>query len=207
MAYRTGPVFKVAATNTPQPMFGSWVTAVAPAAGFNQAAGAPLVLTLGTAANAGNDAAQIFVPGEAVWLIDPNGAHGETAYIASILNNTVTLGPKTSQPLSGAGYPYTEFPHVVGGIGVGTFIFPKQIFNNYLIDLEDGGTGTFLYLGNAWNMTAVFRRFYKLAKTAAGVQPQFYDAGMFSAGNSFDLSELYVYGTIGDLWNMSINVN
>lgn len=203
MAYRTGAVLKVAATNTPQPMFGSWVTA---GAGFTAPSDSPLTLTLGTEANAGNDATQLFVAGEAVWLLDPNGTHGETAYLSSISGNTVTLGPKTSSGLSGRN-PVTEYPHVVGGIGVGTFIFPKQMFNNYLINLEDGGTGAFLYLGNAYNMTTAFRRFYKLAKTTAGVQPQFYDAGMFSAGNSFDLSELWVYGTANDTYNVSLNVN
>lgn len=206
MAYRTSGVFKVAATNTPQPMFGSWITAVSPTGALNQPASSPLVLTLGTAQNSGNDAAQIFVAGEDVWLIDPDGSHAEQCHVQSILNNTLTLGNKHSTNLSGL-EPVTEFAHVAGSIGVGTFIMPKQMLNNFLITFEDGGSGTFLYLGNRYNMTAVLWRFFKLAKIATGTQPLFYSAGMFSPGNPFDLSELWVYGTSGDLWNMSLNID
>jgi hypothetical protein len=206
MAYRTAGVFKIAATNTPQPLFGSWVTAVAPANGFAQASGAPLVLTLGTAQNVGNDAAQIFTT-EDVWLIDPNLANGEGCRIALIAGNTVTLGGQTRVDPQGNTNIVTSRPHVAGAIGVGTFIIPKQIFNNYLVTFEDGGTGAFLYLGSAPDMTAIDDRFFKLAKTAAGVQPQYYNAGMYSPGNSFDMSELFVMGTAGDLYNVSLNVN
>src|SRR5208282_673904 len=94
--FRPSPLCTLRSSTHPQPAFGSWITAVSPASGLAQAAGAPLTLTLGNAASSGNDASQMFKPGEAVWLIDPNGANGETAYIASVLNNTVTLAPKTN---------------------------------------------------------------------------------------------------------------
>jgi hypothetical protein len=206
MAFRTASTFTVAATDTPQPLFGSWVTAVSPANGFAQPSSSALTLTLGTATSSGADANQIFTPGEPAWLIDPNGAHGEEVRIAAVLNNTVTLGPKTITTLLNT-YPFTEYPHVAGSIGIGTFIMPKQMVNNFLVDLEDGGTGTFLYLGNAFNMTAVYRRYYKLAKVAAGVQPYFFNAGEFSQGNPIDISESWVYGTGGDSWNVSIMID
>ena len=194
----------VAATNTPQPMFGSWVTAVSPATGFAGPSGVPLTLTLGTAAASGNDASQIFTAGEPAWLIDPNGANGEEVRIASVSGNTVTLGPKTITTSKGYTYPFTENAHAVGVIGTGSLIFPKQMVNNFLVDLEDGGTGTFLYLGNAYNMTATFRRFYKVGKVASGAQPYFFNAAEYSPGNPIDISEIWVYGTAGDEYSVSL---
>lgn len=207
MAFRTAAVFKIATTNQPQPLFGSWVTAVSPASGFKQAAGAPLTLTLGTACNAGNDAAQIFTNGEAAWLLNPDGTNGEEVRIASVSGNTVVLGPKTNVTPGGQQNLFTEYSHTVGAIGTGSLLFPKQMVNNFLVDLEDGGAGTFLYLGNQYNMTAVFRRFYKLAKTASGIQPQFFNAAEFSPGNPIDISEVWAYGTSGDTYNVSIMID
>ena len=214
MAYRTSGVFKIAAANTAQPLFGSWVTAVSPATGFNQPATAPLTLTLGTAQNSGNDASQIFVQGEDAWLVDPSnsnpgGLNGETVKIAKISGNTVILGPKTLQPSTGqTAAPFTENAHKVGGIGVGSYIIPKQMLNNYLVQYEPGGTGPWLYLGNYQGMTGSLWRFYKLAITSAGVQPYFYNASMTSPGNPYDLSELYVYcANAGDQYNVSLNVD
>jgi hypothetical protein len=206
VAYRSSGVFKVAATNTPQPMFGSWITAVSPTGSLAGPTSAPIVLTLGTAQNSGNDAAQIFVPNEDVWLIDPNGANAEQCHVQSISANTLTLGQKHATNLSGL-QPVTENAHAVGAIGTGTFIMPKQMVNNFLIDLEDGGSGTFFYLGNRYNMTNVLWRIYKLAKTTSGVQPQFYNPTMYSPGNPFDISELFIYGTQNDLWNVTLIVD
>lgn len=212
MAYRTSGKFTVASSTIPQPLFGSWVTAVSPATGFQQAASAPLVLTLGTAQAAGNDASQIFQQGEPAWLVDPSGSnkggvHGETVTIAAISGNTLTLGPKTSQPANGQiAAPFTEYPHVAGVVGTGSWIIPKQLLNNFLVQYETGGTGSYLYLGNSMLMTATLWRFFEMAAQASG-QPSFYTASMTSPGNPYDLSELWVFGTAGDSWTASINVD
>ena len=104
MAFRVSPLLTIASSSSPQPAFGSWVTA---GAGFTAPAGSPITLTLGTAAASGNDASQMFIAGEAAWLVDPNGANGEDVRIASVLNNTVTLGPKTITTSKGQAYPFT----------------------------------------------------------------------------------------------------
>src|SRR5208337_994440 len=158
MAYRTSGTFQISAGNTVQPLFGSWVTAVSPATGFVQASGVPLTLTLGTAQASGNDAAQIFMPGEPAWLVDPSGSktggvHGEEVRIASISANTVTLGPKTITTSKGYAYPFTENAHVAGALGTGSYLIPKQMINNFLVQYEDGATGPFLFLGNSMLMT------------------------------------------------------
>jgi hypothetical protein len=212
MAFRTAGTFTIAATNTPQPLFGSWVTAVSPGTAFAQAAGAPLTLTLGTAQSSGNDASQIFQGnGEPAWLVDPSGSNkggvnAEEVRIAAVLNNTLTLGPKTITTPKTTN-PFTENPHVAGSIGVGSFIIPKQMLNNFLVQYEDGGTGPFLYLGNYMLMTANLYRFYKLASVGTGTQPYFYNASMTSPGNPYDASELWVMGTSGDKYNVSLNID
>lgn len=204
MAYRPIPsTFTVAATNTPQPLFGSWVTA---GAGFTQPALSPITITLGTALTSGNDA-QMFKAGENAWLIDPNGAHAETVFVASKSGNTLILGNMTGASPLGVQNPVTGYPHVVGGIGVGTFILPKQMMNNFLVTFEDGGTGAFLYLGCQYNMTATAFRFFKMAKTTVGNNPYNYNSAMFSPGNPFDASELWAYGTAGDAWNLSVVID
>lgn len=203
MAYRQVPsTFTVAATDTPQPLIGSWVTA---GAGFNAPSGVPLTLTLGTALTSGNDAS-IFAPGDEAYLIDPNGAHGEPVRIQSVSGNTVTLGNQTDMSTQGQN-PVTRFAHAAGAIGTGTFITPHQMANNFLVMLEDGGTGTFLYIGCKYNMTATAYRVFKLAKTSSGTQPQWYSSAMFSPGNPFQPSEWWAYGTAGDAWNISIIVD
>jgi hypothetical protein len=207
MAFRQIPsTFTVSATNTPQPLFGSWVTA---GAGFTQPAGMPLVLTLGTALSAGNDAS-MFTVGEPVWLIDPPAAtphFAETARIAAIAGNTVTLGNQTDMSAQGGNNPVTRYPHYVGALGIGTFIMPKVDANNFLVTLEDGGTGAFLYIGCRPNMTATAYRIFKLVKTVAGTQPQYYSSAMFSPGNPFSMPEVFVMGTAADTYNVSIAVD
>jgi len=197
--FRPSPLCTLRSSTHPQPAFGSWITAVSPASGLAQAAGAPLTLTLGNAASSGNDASQMFKPGEAVWLIDPNGANGETAYIASVLNNTVTLAPKTNTNTKIAN-PYTEFPHVAGALGTGTYILPKQMTNNVIIIYADGSVGPWLYIGSSplFTTTPFFLVIYKLAFFITGTQPAYWNAGMFSPGNPIDASELFVSGTSGD---------
>jgi hypothetical protein len=208
MAYRQIPsTFTVKATNTAQPLFGSWITA-GPASFTAGACGQPITLTLGTALTSGNDAS-MFVKGEPAWLIDPTGTspqNMETVRIQSILNNTITLGNQTDMSAQGGANPVTRFPHYVGGVGVGTFIMPKQLANNFLVTLEDGGTGTFLYIGCSPSMTATAYRIFKLAKTSTGTQPQYYSSAQFSPGNPFDMGEEFVYGTAGDIFNLSVSI-
>jgi hypothetical protein len=207
MAYRQIPsTFTVHTTNTPQPLFGSWVTA---GAGFTVPAGMPLVLTLGTALTAGNDAS-MFVIGEPVWLIDPPAStphYAETARISAISGNTVTLGNQTDMSAQGGPNPVTRYPHYVGALGTGTFIMPKQMANSYTVDFEDGGTGTFLYVGNSPLMTASAYRIAKLAKTTAGTQPQLYSPTMYGPGNPFDIAELWAFGTAADIYNLTVEID
>jgi hypothetical protein len=216
MAYRTSGVFVLGSSTIPQPLFGSWVTAVSPANGFATGSGAPLTLTLGTAQNAGHDAIQIFQQGEQAWLVDPSssnkgGVHGEVVTIASIVsptsNNQVVLGPKTNVSSGGISNMFTENPHVAGAIGTGSWLIPKQLINNFLVQYEDNGAGPFLYLGNSMNMTAVLYRFFKMASVSLNSQPAFYDASMTSPGNPYDVSELWVLGTSGDLYDVSLNID
>jgi hypothetical protein len=207
MAYRQIPsTFTVKSTSVAQPLFGSWVTA---GAGFAAPSSVPITLTLGTALTSGNDAS-IFHPGDEAWLIDPTGSsplNAEPIRIQSVLNNTVTLGNQTDMSAQGGANPVTRFPHYVGVVGTGTFIIPKQKANNFLVTFEDGGTGTFLYIGCSPAMTASAYRVYKLAKVAAGVQPNYYSPTMSGPGNPFDLSELFVVGTALDSWNLTVTVD
>jgi hypothetical protein len=216
MAYRkVGSTLKLAATNTPQPMLGSWVTA-ATGSFATAPAGSPVTLTLGTASVSGNDAANIFIPGEPAWLQVPSGAaapyisgSGETVLIKSVSGNTVTLGNQTDISAQGGPNPVTRASggYPVGALGTGAYLFPKQMSNNFLVVFEDGGTGTFLYIGCDYRMTATAYRVFKLAKTATGVQPAYYSSAMFSPGNPFDISELFVFGTANDVFNVSVVID
>lgn len=203
MAFRTFGVFKVQSTSVPQPLVGSWISA-----GISGASNAPITLTLGTALNAGNDAAQIFNAGDHALLIDPSGSNAEDVYISSVSGNTVTLGYKTGY---GAGQPsgqgvVTEKAHISGVFATGTFIIPNGQANNLFVACEDGNTGTWFYIGNAYNMTAVFRRIVKLAKTASGTMPFNYGATENFFGNPFAMSELWAFGTSGDQYNVSFAI-
>jgi hypothetical protein len=169
----------------------------------------PITLTLGTALTAGNDAS-MFVIGEPVWLIDPPGAtphYAETAIISAISGNTVTLGNQTDMSAQGGPNPVTRYPHYVGALGTGTFILPKQMANSYTVDLEDGGTGIFLYIGCSPLMTATAYRIAKLAKTTTGTQPQSYSPTFYGPGNPYDLAELFVIGTAADTYNLTVQVD
>lgn len=208
MAFRTGPIFQLASNTVPQPLFGSWITQVNSTTGVFGPFSVSASLTLGTASASGNDASNIFMQNEEAWLIDPNGGNAEAIVIGSISGNTVTLQPQTRVLPNGQQNFCTANPHVAGVFGTGTFIMPKQKTNNFLVDLEDGATGPFLYLGNRYNMTATQWRFYKLANVATNVQPYNFGAGMFSQGNPIDSSELWVLGsTAGDTYNVSLMVD
>jgi hypothetical protein len=208
MAYRKiGSTFALGITNTPQPLLGSWVTAAAAGVNFAKPSQVPIQITLGTASSAGNDAANIFIPGEQAWLLDPNGQHGETVNIGLVSGNNVTLYPSTDSSAQGGINPVTRFPHVTGALGVGSYLMPKQMANNFLVTFEPGGTGAFMYIGCSWVMTAAAFRIFELSKVAAGVQPQYYSSAMFSPANPFDMSEIFVYGTATDVWNVSVAID
>lgn len=213
MAYRTSGTFAISAGNTVQPLFGSWVASLTPTGGFAGSSGVPLTLTLGSAQASGNDASQIFLPGEPAWLVDPSaskfgGVNGEEVRIASISGNTVVLGPKTIHSAKGDAYVFTENSHVAGALGTGSYLIPKQMVNNFLVQYEDGATGPFLFLGNSMLMTGALYRFFKIAAAGTNTQPGFYDASMTSPGNPYDLSELWVYcAHAGDKYNVSINID
>lgn len=200
--YRQIPsTFSINTTNTPQPLFGSWVTA---GAGFTEPAGVPLTLTLGTALTSGNDAS-MFQKGEPAWLINADGSGAEPVRIQSISGNTVTLGNQTDSTILGDN-PVTRYAHFVGALGTGTFIMPKLECNNFLVDYEDGGTGSFIYIGCQYNMTATAYRIYKLPKSTTGNQPFFYSSAMYSPGNPVSIYQLFVYGTATDSYSLSIEV-
>jgi hypothetical protein len=142
----------------------------------------------------------MFIAGEQAVLWDPNGSHFETVLIASVnaAANQVTLGPTTITTAAGVANPFTQFPHVAGAIGTGTYILPRLDVNNPLIVFEDGGTGPWLYIGRGPQFTSTYQRIYKLAVTTTGVQPYYWNAGMYSPGNPFAPFELFVSGTATD---------
>lgn len=216
MAYRKiGSTFKIGTTNTPQPLLGSWVTA-ATGSFATAPASSPVTLTLGTASTSGNDAANIFTPGEPAWLQVPAGAaapyvsgSGETVLIKSVSGNTVVIGNQTDMSASGGPNPVTRAAggYPVGALGTGAYLFPKQVSSNFLVMFEDGGTGTFLYIGCDYRMTATAYRIFKLAKTATGGAPAYYSSGLMAPGNSFDASEWFVYGTANDIFAVIVQVD
>ena len=206
--FRPTPLCTLRSSSHPQPAFGSWITAVSPATGLLQPASAPLTLTLGNAASSGNDASQMFKPGEGAWLINVDGSGGEEVRIASVSGNTVTLGPKTNNS-SKIANPYTESAHAAGALGTGTYILPKQMTNNVIIIYADGGAGPWLYIGSSplFTITPYFLVIYKLAFFITGTQPAYWNAGMFSPGNPIDASELFVAGTSGDQFSTVLAID
>jgi hypothetical protein len=134
-----------------------------------------------------------------VWLIDPNGSHGEPAMIQSVngVANQVTLGLQTTGGIAGNN-PVTTYPHVAGAFGTGTFIALALDVNNTLVQLEDGTGSTFAYIGVAYNMTATYRRIFKLPKVGSGSNPFYWDASESFGGNPFRLSELWILGGAGN---------
>jgi hypothetical protein len=180
---------KIANTTIPQPFAGSWITAGALAA----PATIPIVLTLGGASSSGSDATNIFIPGDFALIINADGSNAENVFITAVSGNTVTLGYKKNlQP-----GVVTEKTHPVGTIGTGAFILINNVYNNYYMQTEDGNTAV-MYLGNAWNMTATFRRIAKLQKVTGGTQPIDTSDTENFFGNPFAASELWVLGTAND---------
>lgn len=218
MAWETSGLLEIQGTTntTPQPAWGSWVTAVV-SGNFSVPSSSPITLTLGNAnASGGSDATQLFprFAGQYAWLIDPGvsfaGANAEKVFLQSVSGNNVTLGAKplrsASSPGMGTINPVTEFGHVAGAVGVGTYILPAFDLNNVAVTYEDGGTGPWLYLGNNIAMTTTTYRIWKMANTTTGTQPAYYNSAMFSPGNPFNMSELWVLGVNGDKWSISCNV-
>ena len=157
----------------------------------------PITLTLGTATAASGiqDGNGIFSSGDWAWLVDPNGANQEAVRIQSVSGNTITLGPTTMVTPGGTSNPVTQRTHVSGAFGVGTFILLKTNANDLIITFEDGVATQWLYIGNAWNMTANVYRIAKLAGVAANAQPYTWNVNETSAGGPFDTSEIWVLGT------------
>ena len=199
--FRTFSTFSLQSNTVPQPLCGSWITA-----GISTPSRSALTLTLGSATSSGNDATNIFggsagqsIAGMNALIVDPSGANAEDVLITSVLNNTVTLGYKKTGVGGGAGV-VTEYSHVSGAFGTGSFIIPNGTANNFVVVAEDGNTGNFLYIGNSYNMTATFRRIFKLPKTSTNGNPYYYFATGYAFGNSFPMSEIWVLGTSGDLY-------
>ena len=206
MAFRVTPLMKIASSTQPQPAFGSWVTA---GIGLSAPSDVPITITLGTACNSGNDATQLFIAGEEAWLVDPNGVVAEAVKIKSISGNTLTLGHQPIVMANGRVNPVTQYSHPVGAVGTGAFILPKQMTNNMLVWYEDGGAGPWLYIGKGPTFTGspAVNRLFKLAFTTTGTPPAWWNAGMFSPGNPFDLSEIFVRGTANDQYITSVNID
>ena len=201
MAFRTfGSTFAVASTVTPQPLVGSWVTA-----GLGGPSQNLLTLTLGTATSSGNDAANIFVPGDTAFLINPDGSNSEAVLITAVKNNTVTLGTQTTSAAIGGQNPVTVYQHASGVLGTGTFIALLANFNNVYITYEDGAVGQWLYIGNSYAMTATAHRIAKLAKVATNTMPYSYSASASSPANPFSSNEPWVLGTsVADAYNVTL---
>jgi hypothetical protein len=202
MAFRTGALTSVQSTTVAQPFWGSWITAVVSGT-LASATTSPITLTLGTATTSGNDATNLFQPGDPVWLIDPTtGFHAEACRIQSIATNNVTLGPQND-----SGNYVTRFPHVAGVYGTGTFILLNSDINNFFFQYEDGGTGPFIYLGNRYNFSPTSGRITKLAKVAALSQPFYFNATENFFGSPFRVSELWILGSnVGDTYTPSLGV-
>ncbi len=205
MAFRVAPPAKTQSTTVAQPLIGSWITATSsPMGGLTSA---PITLTLGTADDGPNtDARDFFQPGDEVMIINPNGANAEKCRIGSIpadSSDTIVLAPISSQ----YGNYYTTLVHPVGAFGTGAFISLSTPFNNFVVTYEDGASGQWLYLGNQYNMSATFHRFWKLAKVAANTQPFYYSATESYFGMPYNTSEIWVLGTAtSDLYTVSLNI-
>ena len=117
----------------------------------------------------------------------------------------MVLGYKKIGVGGGAGV-VTEYSHASGAVGTGSWIILNETVNNMLVTFEDGGTGNFMYLGNSYNMSPTFRRIFKMPKVASLQNPYYYSASENFGGNPFAVSELWVYGTISDTYNVSFAV-
>jgi hypothetical protein len=193
MPIRTFASMAIQSSTVPQPLVGSWATA-----GLGAASTIPIVVTLGTQTVTPNvDATSIFTVGDHALLIDPAGTNVEDVFISAVAANTVTIGVQNQTGVA------TRFAHASGAFGTGCFISLKAAFNNLYLQIEDGDTGPF-YLGNAFNMTATFRRIVKIRAVAAGAQAIDFGSTMGFGGNPYDLSELWALGIITDKYSVAL---
>src|SRR4029077_11537680 len=84
--------------------------------------------------------------------------------------------------------------------GTGTFIMLNIDANNLYLQFEDGATGQWLYIGNAFNFTATSHRVVKLSKVPANSQPIEWRSTENFYGSPFRVSELWSLGTTGDTY-------
>jgi hypothetical protein len=194
MAFRTFATMAAQSSTVPQPLVGSWITA-----GIGAASANPFIATLGVQTTVGNDATNIFKAGDRALLVDFDGTDTEDVVITAVLNNTVTIGVNKDTGVA------TRFGHASGAFGAGTFIIFHGLVNNFYLQMQDGSTGPD-YLGNAFNMTATFRRIVKMKGIASGAQPIDYSATMNFFGNPIDISELWLLGTITDQYNVALEI-
>jgi len=201
-------LMNIQSTSQAQPAIGSVITA-----GIGAPAGVPITVTLGTISAGGGSTsdASLFTAGQEAWLVNVNGTNAESVIVGTVnvAANTLVLAPKHCS-VGDSGYaPVTQFSHVSGAFGTGTFIIPKFNVNSVFVQMADNGAGAYTYFGNSVLMTATYRCIIKLAKVATGVQPYFWSSTETSPGNAFDTSELWVLGGTGlsgDGYTASFNV-
>jgi len=195
MAYRTFPLLHIQSTSVAQPLVGSWITA-----GIGAPAGSPITLTLGTVcAGSGYNDSNLFAPGDQAFLIDPNGTNYEVVSVLSIggIANTIIIGPQQGSP-GGVPNPVTLNKHVSGAYGTGTFIGLALDINNAFVQPEDGNAGTFVYIGNAYNMTATYHRVAKMPKVPSTQNPYYWNSSLTTGVNPVHTSELWILGGSGN---------
>lgn len=193
MAFRSFGGIKIqsSAFATPQPLFGSWITA-----GIGAPSNVPLVLTLGTATEgggAGTDADILFSSGDWAWIVDVGGTNWEPVLISAVAGNTVTLGPLTTSA-GGVSNPVTTKSHVSGAYGTGSWIIVKQMVSSLFVQGVDGNSGNFFYIGNRYNFNPYYRCLARIAKVTAGQMPYNWSSAAYGALNDFDSSEIWLAG-------------
>src|ERR1700692_1795715 len=120
MSFRTFAALAIQSSTVPMPLVGSWITA-----NIDGPTDIPITITLGTASVSGNDAAQLFRAGEEAWLINVDGSGAESVIVGAVSANTLTLNPKHLATRDSSVSPVTQYSHIGGAFGTGTFIAPN----------------------------------------------------------------------------------
>jgi hypothetical protein len=204
VAFLTFAALTIQSATVPQPLTGSWISA-----GLSAPTDVPITITLGTASVTGSDASNLFRAGQEAWLINVDGSGAESVIVGAVSANTLTLNPKHLSTRDAAISPVTQYPHASGAFGTGTFIAPHLQVNSAFVQGIGGAGGAYLYIGNAYNMTANYRLIAAISKVASGVQPYFWNSTESSPGNPFISSELWILGGAGlttDSYSPSFNV-